>query len=190
MTPSLWSTVELPRRRPLPLPLARRACVPGRRYVAPGNEVEVMVAAAVEKFDGTSMAGSIGALGSGDDAELLGAKVKLDLASILEKMKKIGHGPEDGEGNDESDSVTDQYDPDLVLEHATEVSKSLYRAVDAHHVQLLNKSASMSILVANYFKTSLSEKTGLYEGQIIETRHGRGPRSWTEARVERVNDDG
>ena len=76
------------------------------------------------------------------------------------------------------------------IEHATEVSKSLYRAVDAHHVQLLNKSASMSILVANYFKTSLSEKTGLYEGQIIETRHGRGPRSWTEARVERVNDDG
>ena len=56
--------------------------------------------------------------------------MKLDLASILKKMKKIGgHGPEDGEGGDESDSATDQYDPDLVLEHATEVSKCLYRAV-------------------------------------------------------------
>ena len=150
----------------------------------------MMVVPAGEKFDGTSMAGSVGALGSGDDVELLGAKVKLDLPSILEKMRKPIADYDDGEVDEESGNVNDQYDPELVAEHAADISKSLYRAVDAHHVQLLNKNASMSILVANYFKTSLSEATGLCEGQIVETRHGRGPRSWAEARVERVNDDG
>ena len=174
-----------------------------------------MVAPAAEKFDGTSMAGSVGALGSGDDAELLGAKVKLDLPSTLEKMRKPSADYDDGEVDEESGNVDDQYDPELVAEHAADISKSLYRAVDAHHVQLLNKNAhaadiskslyravdahhvqllnknaSMSILVANYFETSLSEATGLCEGQIVETRHGRAPRSWAEARVERVNDDG
>ena len=151
-----------------------------------------MVSPTVHKFDETPLAGGIHQLGTGIDSELIGANTRLDFRTIVGMIKRDQTDDDDDcDGDIEMDDDDfKQYDPDKVMEYANRISTTLYRACDAHHIQSL--TAPLTILVANFFKTSLSSKTGLCDGQTVEARWRSGTvsRTWHAARVECVNDDG
>ena len=77
--------------------------------------VRVWVAPAAAKFDGSTCAGGMHKVGTGDKAELIGATEAVTLASILEWLGLTGSddGDSDEDDEDAGDSDDDEDDPVL-----------------------------------------------------------------------------
>ena len=161
---------------------------------------DVMIAPLVHKFDGTTLAGGIHPIGTGENKELIGSSVRLGVRKILNMMRQhdddatpdndeFGDFGDNGDGNDEDDGGTSLFEPDSLHREVNSVARQLYRSVDAHHLQSM--SVLLCILFANLFHVSLSSVSDLRCGQSVQAQvEASTSTRYRDATVQTVDDDG
>ena len=136
---------------------------------------------------GTPLAASVNQVGSASDAKMVGSEVELDAIAILEMTRTV---PDSAQNR--TRPISERFDPDKVLTEANRIAKTLFKSIEAYHVQPLVFPFSM--VVANYAHASVSSSATLVEGQIVQARfknaRGTWSRTWHGATVEAVEEDG
>ena len=136
---------------------------------------------------GTPLAASVNQVGSASDAKMVGSEVELDAIAILEMTRTV---PDSAQNR--TRPISERFDPDKVLTEANRIAKTLFKSIEAYHVQPLGSPFSM--VVANYAHASVSSSATLVEGQIVQARFKNArdtwSRTWHGATVEAVEEDG
>ena len=136
----------------------------------------VYLSPAILKFDGTTVAGGLSQIGTGDLAQLIGSTERITLATVHQWMRRDlgGYDDEEDESGEphepgDSDSVDTELDVARVEEHAKRLAPKLVRGVDAYLLQSL--IVPVHIFFGNYYHILASAVRAVTVGQQVEARY-------------------
>ena len=163
---------------------------PSRHVFIEAPSGQVCIAPVILKYDGSTVAGGLHLVGSGELAELIGAKMRITMRGILEWVRAMP--AEDGDGEESSDGSEDQEEADVqrVDAYVRRIAPKLIRSADAWHIQSLTDS--VFVHYGDFGHTQSTAVAELSEDQRVTARpESAGPRGhYHPAVVTRVYDGG
>ena len=140
-------------------------------------------------FDGTTVAGGLGQIGTGDLQQLVGSTERIDLQTVLRWLRErdVNGSGERDDGEIDSESSDNDEDVARVEVHAKRLAPKLVRGVDAYILQSL--VIPLHVFFGNFFHILATAVRAVFPGQRVEARYCDSFRYYP-GQVKAVDDSG